>query len=141
VREIAGETVKAFGTLFSTVLSALILLILHAVLSRLPFIGKRYRRSFRLFWEKLFASFKGKDLAWEIIKAAAELGVSASAEPAGEEQRRRAAAGAPAFDQERRSRAMAIAAGYARWRGLDPESPDVNRLLEAAVDSEASRAH
>jgi len=141
VRELAAETVKAFGALFSTVLSALILLVLHAVIARLPLIGKRYRRAFQLFWEKLFAAFKGKDLAWEIIKAAAELGVSASAEQLTEEERRRAAvAGAAAFGPERKSRALKIAREYARWRGLDPESPEVSEMVEAAVDAEASRA-
>lgn len=133
LRGLASETAKSFAGLLSTAASAAALLLLHAVLCRLPFIGKRYRRSFRLFWEKLFASFKGKDLAWEIIRAAAELGVAASlrAAPGG----LRGAGG----DGDR-ERALAIARAYAGWRGIDTEAPEARRLLEAAVDAEASRA-
>ena len=54
-RQIGAETVKSFGGLFSTLLSALVLILLHLVLCRLPFLGRRYQRSFKLFWEKLFA--------------------------------------------------------------------------------------
>ncbi len=129
------ETLKAFGGLFSTVVSAVALLLLHLVLCRLPFIGGSYRRSFRLFWEKLFASFKGQDLAWEIIKAAAELGVASSARPfAGGVRTREDVPGGGIKDH-----AMHVASGYVRWRGLDAENPDLRALLDAAVDAEAAR--
>lgn len=140
-RQLCDETVKAFGTLFSTALSAVILIVLHSILSRLPFVGKRYRRSFKLFWEKLFASFKGKDLAWEIIKAAAELGV-ASAGVVGPAAPREAVGGAAsaALGPEKKARAMAVACAYARYRGVDPDRPEMRKLLEAAVDAAASTA-
>ena len=132
--QLCGETVKAFGGFFSTVLSALILLLLHLILCRLPFLGRRYRRSFRLFWEKLFASFKGQDLAWEIIKTAAELGVASSAGLVG---RSREGAPAAAPWPASRERAMKVAREYVRWRGINAESPEVRALLEAAIDAEA----
>jgi hypothetical protein len=126
---------KAFGGLFSTVLSALALLLLHLILCHLPFMGSRYRRSFRLFWEKLFASFKGQDLAWEIIKAAAELGVASSGRPFTGGVRTRE--GVPG--EGIKNHAMQVACDYVRWRGLDAESPEVRALLDAAIDAEAAR--
>lgn len=135
---VAEQVTRAFGGLFATVVSALILLILHSVLGRLPIIGRRYRNSFRLFWESLFSSFKGKDLAWEIIQAAAGLGVSASglSLPAG------AAARAAADDgrtREERERAVKVALDYIRWRGLDPDKSDIRGLLDAAIDAAANK--
>ncbi|MCX6339792.1 MAG: hypothetical protein NTX71_07720 [Candidatus Aureabacteria bacterium] len=135
-----GETVKAFGGLFSTVLSAVALLLLHLILCHLPFMGSRYKRSFRLFWEKLFASFKGQDLAWEIIKAAAELGVASTA-PLIRGQREAAAGAVPsAVSHEVRERAIQVASTYIRWRGIDAESPEVQALLEAAIDAEDAKS-
>jgi hypothetical protein len=124
------ETARSFGGLLSAALSAAAVLLLHLLLCRLPRLGARYRRSFRLFWEKLFASFKGKDLAWEIIKAAAEFG-AAAALPAPERMRGAAPPRARALDAARR---------YARWRGIDPDEPEVRGLLDAAVDAEVHRA-
>lgn len=127
---LVGETGKAFEGLCATVLSALIILLLHALLCRLPLVGEAYRRSVRLFWEKLFASFRGQDLAWEIIKAGAALGVAASARMAVEGADRRE------FVAAAREHAMSVAADYIRWRGIDAGSAEVRRLLEAALDSE-----
>ncbi len=130
IRGLAAETARSFGGLLSTAVSAAALLLFHAVLCRIPLLGARYRRSFRLLWEKLFASFKGQDLAWEIIKAAAGLGVAAASS--------RAARGAEAGAA--RSRALGVARAYAEWRGLDPDAGPVRLLLEAAVDAEEWRA-
>ncbi|MDD5555758.1 MAG: hypothetical protein PHN82_00745 [bacterium] len=134
-RQVALETVKAFGTLLSTVLSAAVLLLLHAVLCRLPGLGMRYRRSFRLFWEKLFAAFRGKDLAWEIITTAAGLGVAATG---GAEKGPRAAAGEAPFGPEEERRARAVAEEYLRFRGMDPDEAGVRAILAAAVAAAAA---
>jgi hypothetical protein len=129
---IGEETAKSLGGLFSTLISALVLILLHLILCHLPFLGNRYRRSFKLFWEKLFASFKGQDLAWEIIKAAAELGVASSARPL------TGAAKSP-DGRESREQAMRVACNYARWRGIDTRRPEIRSLLNAAIDAEAGR--
>jgi hypothetical protein len=134
--QIVAETAKSFAGLLSTAASAASLLLLHAILCRLPFLGKRYRRSFRLFWEKLFASFKGKDLAWEIIRAAAELGVAASTLPVPGGLR----APAGGAGDSARERALSVARAYVAWRGIDPDATPIRGLLDAAVDAEASRA-
>lgn len=126
------ETVKSFAGLFSTLLSALILVLLHLVLCRLPLMGKRYRESFKLFWEQLFASFKGQDLALEIIKAAAGFGYASSAG-------RFAGAARAAGGVAPKDRAMEVARKYVRWRGLDADSPEIKSLLEAAIDAEAGK--
>lgn len=140
VSQLCGETVKAFGGLFSTVLSALALLLLHLILCHLPFLGRRYRRSFRLFWEKLFASFKGQDLAWEIIKAAAGLGVASTAPLIRGQREAVAGAVPPAVSHEVRERAIQVASTYIRWRGIDAERPEVRALLEAAIDAEDAKS-
>ena len=134
--QLVAETAKSFAGLLSTAASAAAILLLHAILCRLPFLGKRYRRSFRLFLEKLFASFKGKDLAWEIIRAAAELGVAASPFPVPGGLR----AQAGGAGDSARTRALDVARAYAAWRGLDPDATPIRGLLNAAVDAEASRA-
>ena len=139
-RGLAGEMAASFGALLSTLVSALALLLLHAVIGRLPFIGKRYRKSFRLFWQRLFASFKGKDLAWEIIQAAAGLGVRASGFGVSPPGGAREAAGPGVTGRERKERAMEVASDYMRWRDLDPSRPELRRLLEAAVDAAAAEA-
>ena len=132
LRGLGGEIATSFGGLLSAAVSAAALLLLHAVLCCLPFLGKRYRKSFRLFWEKLFASFKGKDLAWEIIKAGAELGAAAGALSLPGRLRAAGDAG--------RARALDVARRYARWRGLDPAETSAAKVLEAAVDAAIARA-
>ncbi|MEJ2744220.1 MAG: hypothetical protein P8123_00795 [bacterium] len=128
-RRLGNETAKGFGGLLSTLLSALILILLHLILCHLPFVGRGYRRSFKLFWEKLFASFKGQDLAWEIIKAAAGLGVASSPRPL-------AGVVKGAGSREIKDHAMRVACEYVRWRGLDSDSPEIQSLLDAAIDAE-----
>ena len=124
------ETAKSFAALLSAALSAAAVLLLHLLLCRLPRLGARYRRSFRFFWERLFASFKGKDLAWEIVKAAAEFG-AAAALPSPERMRGAAPPRAQALDAARR---------YARWRGVNPDEPEIAGLLDAAVEAAVHRA-
>lgn len=131
-RQLGDETAKSLGGLFSTLLSAFALIFLHFILCHLPFLGKMYQRSFKLFWEKLFASFKGQDLAWEIIKAAAELGVASSSRPL-------AGAARGVGSGETKTRAMKVACEYVRWRGLDAGNPEIRSLLDAAIDAEAGK--
>ncbi len=136
------ETGRAFGALFATLISALVIIVLHIILCHIPFIGPRYRSYFRLFWEKLFASFKGRDLALEIIQTAAELGVAAGEQAVlGQRKVRELAPGDATGEllQRMKERATVVASDYIRWRGVDLRKPEVGRLMEAAVDAEMVR--
>ena len=135
--QLGEDVTKAFGGLFSTVISAATILLLHAVLCHLPFLGRRYRRSFRLFWEKLFASFRGQDLAWEIIKTAAGIGAAAAPGDVGAQKERGAAGDSSRSEswKERKERATKVASEYIRWRGLDEQSAEVRSLLDAALEA------
>jgi hypothetical protein len=133
-----GEVAASFSVALSAAVSALALVLVHVALCRIPGIGNGYRRSFKYFWESLFAAFKGKDLAWEIIQAAAELGV-ASAE---REVTTRGGLGVPEGRRraeapvEIKSIAMRLASDYAGWRGVKTGEPLTKRLLEGAVEVE-----
>jgi hypothetical protein len=129
-RDCLFETGKDTISLLSIIFSALVIILLHLLLSRIPVIGNRYRRSFHLFWENLFASFKGKDLAWEIIRTAADLGVAASM-PDGIEK----TTSTRGLRADRKRQSLDLAGDYLAWRGVDIKQKGVGRILETAVEA------
>jgi hypothetical protein len=137
-----NEIAKAFGVLLSTLVSALAIIVLHLFICHIPVLGPRYRRSFHLFWGGLFAAFRGTDLAWEIIRTAAGLGVaSGEQEVLGGKKMREVAPEESRSESLRRVRdhAIGVASDFIRWRGIAIAKPGIRRVLEAAIDMEMAR--
>lgn len=128
-----------FLTVSTYAASALLLLCLHFLLSRVPWLGKRYQRWFTLIWTRLIQDIRGRDFAYEVLKSLAETAVDsveqASRRPLG-------AAGGPELPEsaERtKSRAMAIARDLAAFRGYNPDDPEIKRILSDLVEAAVFR--
>lgn len=128
-----------FLTVSTYAASALILLCLHFLLSRVPWLGKKYQRWFTLIWTRLIHDVKGRDFAYEVIKNLAQIAVDSVEQSS----RRPLGAGrgpaAPENGEEKKSRAVAIARDLAAFRGFDPDDPEIKRLVSDLVESAVYR--
>ncbi len=121
-----------FLTVTTYVVSALLLLLLHFLLVKTPWLGKRYERFFTLIWTKVLDNIKGRDFAFEVIKSIAETAVESAEQStrAGEEGGLRAAG-----EGGKKVRALAIARGLLVYRGFNPDDPQVKRVVEDLIEA------
>jgi hypothetical protein len=134
-----GDLFNHFLTVSTYAASALLLLGLHFLLARVPWLGPRYQRWFTLIWTRLIQDIRGRDFAYEVLKSLAETAVDsveqASRRPLG-------AAGGPDLPESgerKKSRAMAIARDLAAFRGYNPDDPEIKRLLSDLVEAAVFR--
>lgn len=136
-REFRKDLSASFLAVATYAASALILLCLHFLLGRVPWLGKIYGRWFTLIWTRLIHDVRGRDFAYEVIKKLVETAVDSVEQLS---RRPLATAGSPAVPvspETKKSRAMAIARDLLVFRGFDPDDPEIQRtvsdLVEAAV--------
>ena len=117
------DFLESLQRLLSYLACAIFLLVLHAVLSNIPVIGKKYRKYMGVIWAKLLAGIKGQDFALSLIEAAASHGAAV------------AAGKRPASGEDRSSVALDAARRYLKFRGLDTSDPEVSALLRDMISA------
>lgn len=129
-REFRADLGRHFLTLSTYLVSALILLGLHFLLTVLPGIGTLYGRSFTLVWTRLLDGIKGRDFAYEILKSLAAT-AAAAARTSGN------AATAPAAGiPDPAERAWAVGRKLLRYRGFDPDDPALGAVFRTLLEAE-----
>lgn len=125
------DLVSHFLTVSAYAASALLLLLIHFLLVRVPVLGRAYERWFTLIWTKMLDNVRGRDFVYEVLKNLIRTAVlSAEGSVGGEMPAGRAAASA-----DLRSRALASARDLLRYRGFDPDDPQIRSLSESLVDA------
>lgn len=130
---------SSFLTVATYAASALLLLVLHFLLSRIPWLGKKYQRWFTLIWTRLIHDVKGRDFAYDVIRDLAR-----TAAVSAEQSFRRPLGAAAPPDQpgeaeRKKSRAMAIARDLLAFRGFDPDDPEIERMVSDLVEAAVYR--
>jgi len=139
-REFRNDLAAHFITVATYAASALILLCLHFLLGRLPWLGRKYRSWFTLIWTRLIHDVRGRDFAYEVIKNLAEAAAAAAVEQSSRRPLSGAASPAPPVAPEtQKSRAMAIARDLLAFRGFDPDDPELIRITSDLVESAVCR--
>ena len=119
--------------------SALILLLLHFILVHIPFLGKYYERAFTLIWTKIFDNVKGRGFILDVIRKSAVTAVESveqSVSQKGPAQPRQASAVPP---EDKKRRAMAVASGILKFRGINPADPRIRSLVSEEIEAEVYR--
>ena len=129
------DLVSHFLTVSTLAASALLLVLFHFLLSRVPLLGRAYERWFTLVWTKLLDNVRGRDFAYEVLKDLVRTAVL-SAEGAAREEKPAGPSLAPAGLKDR---ALASARELLRFRGFDPDDPRIGRLARSLLDAELSR--
>lgn len=130
---------SSFLTVATYAASALLLLVLHFLLSRIPGLGKKYQRWFTLIWTRLIHDVKGRDFAYEVIR---DLARTAAASVEQSSRRPLGAAGSPdgpGQPERKKSQALAIARDLLAFRGFDPEDPEIERMVSDLVEAAVYR--
>ncbi len=129
-RDFRADLGRHFLTLSTYLVSALVLLGLHFLLTVLPGIGTLYERSFTLVWTRLLDGIKGRDFAYEILKSlAATAAAAARTEGKG-------AAAAAAGTPDPAGRAWAVGRELLRYRGFDPDDPALGAVFRTLLEAE-----
>ncbi len=140
-REFRKDLSANFLAVTTYAASALLLLCLHFLLGRVPWLGKRYQQWFTLIWTHLIHDVRGRDFAYEVIKRLVETAVDSV-----EQLSRRPLAAAvppavPVSPETKKSRAMAIARDLLVFRGFDPDDPEIKRMVSDLVEAAVYRLH
>jgi len=138
-REFRKDLSSHFLTVTTYAASALILLCLHYLLCRIPWLGKKYQRWFTLIWTRLIHDVRGRDFAYEVLKDLART----AADSVEQSSRRPLGSGGPSAAPEspeiKKSRAMAIARDLLVFRGFNPDDPEIKRLVSDLVEAAVCR--
>ncbi len=130
---------SSFLTVATYAASALLLLVLHFILSRVPWLGRKYQRWFTLIWTRLIHDVKGRDFAYDVIR---DLARTAAVSVEQSSRRPPGAAGSPeppGQPEIKKSRAMAIARDLLAFRGFDPDDPETERMVSDLVEETVYR--
>jgi len=130
------DAASHFITISTYFASALILILIHFILIKIPWLGKRYERCFTLVWTKLLDTIKGRDFAFEVIKSITEIAVESAQEYGQDEGGEPVAAGAVPGATSRRERARSIARELLVYRGINPDDPQVERVVDNVINAE-----
>ncbi len=138
-REFRNDLSSHFLTVSTYVASALILLCLHFLICRIPWLGRKYQRWFSLIWTRLIQDVRGRDFAYEVIKDLVQTAVDAVEQAA----RRPLGSGgkAPVSTDpgEKKSRALAIARDLLKFRGFNPDDPRIKQMISDLIEASVYR--
>jgi hypothetical protein len=112
--------------------AALLLLLVHFILVKLPFLGRIYERWFTLIWTKILDNVRGRDFAYEVIKSLIRTAVLSTEQSA----RRDKACGLAVSAAEKKSRALSVSRDLLRFRGFNPDDPQIKRLTDDLIEAE-----
>lgn len=130
-----------FFTVSTYAASALLLLILHFLLCRIPWLGRQYQRWFTLIWTRLIQDVRGRDFAYDVIKNLVETAVDSVEQSS---SRALGASGGPELAESseiKKSRALVIARDLAAFRGYNPQDPEIKRLISDLIEAAVYRLH
>ncbi|MFH1038004.1 MAG: hypothetical protein V1789_04965 [PVC group bacterium] len=134
LRTFREDFVAHFLTVSTYAASAVLLLILHFILSNLPWLGRHYQRWFTLIWTRLIDDVKGRDFVFEVIKSLTETAVEA-AEQASRSAMKGGVAPSRITPEEKKSRALSIARDLLVYRGFDPNDPQIRLVVNDMIES------
>ncbi len=123
-------------TVSTYVISALLLLLLHFLLIKIPGIGRVYERWFTLIWTKLLDGIKGKDFALEVIREITETAVISSEQYSRAEIKSGRKTKADITPAGKKERARRIARQLLAYRGFNPDDPQVKRVVDDIIEAE-----
>ncbi len=129
------DLVSHFLTVSTLAASALLLILLHFLISRAPLLGRVYERWFTLVWTKLLDNVRGRDFAYEVLKDLIRTAVLSAEGAARAEKPAGTALATPGI----KDRALAEARELLRFRGFNPDDPQVGRLARSLLDAELAR--
>lgn len=117
------------------VVSALLLILLHFLLIKLPWLGKRYERCFTLIWTKVLDNVKGRDFAFEVLKSIAATAVESAEQSFRGEVKRDLQAAGVVRPEVKKARAVAIARELMVYRGFNPDDLQVKRVIDNLIEA------
>lgn len=134
-RTFRGDISDSIITISTYIISALILLLLHYFLIKIPGIGKIYERWFSLIWTKLLDGIKGRKIALEVIREIAETAVLSSEQYSRTEIKSGRKTPAEISSAGKKERALRIARQLLIYRGFNPDDPQIKQVVDDIIEA------
>lgn len=135
-RTFRSDTSRHFIAISTYVISALLLLLLHFILIKLPLIGRIYERWFILIWTKVLDGIKGKGFALEVIKEIAKTAVLSSEQYSLAAVKSGTESKLGISPRDKKERARHIARQLLIYRGFNPDDPQIKQIVDDVIEAE-----